>query len=95
MLLCRTFGCTLDELGARMSSAEFDLWIQDYEREPWGELRADIRSAHEQANVANWAGKELKKDVSVKPLDFMLDFDREKQPQTTEIPPEQVFGGMN
>ena len=92
MLLARTLGRTVDELAATMSSREFSMWWNEYEREPWGEYRSDLRSAAERAMVANTAGKMLKTEVDV--AELMFNFDRKSEPQT-EIPPEQFFGKMN
>jgi hypothetical protein len=92
MMLARTFCRTLGELGATMTSAEFAEWIEEYIREPWGEYRADLRSAVEAVTVANYAGKMRKEPAQV--TDFLLDFDR-SQVAVDEIPPEQVFGNMN
>ena len=44
LLLARTMGMTVDELGARMSAAEFFEHWADYLIDPWGEQRADLRS---------------------------------------------------
>jgi hypothetical protein len=37
-------GCTLSELGRRMSAKEFNVWQAEYEIEPWGEERSDLRA---------------------------------------------------
>ena len=38
-------GCTVEELGERMSSAEFTEWAVMFAHDPWGEQRADLRAA--------------------------------------------------
>jgi hypothetical protein len=37
-------GCTLAEAQSRMSKEEFLLWLADYQLEPWGETRDDMRA---------------------------------------------------
>jgi Protein of unknown function (DUF4035) len=44
--LALALGCTVEELGERMSSSEFREWTVFYANDPWGEARADLRSAH-------------------------------------------------
>lgn len=53
MLLSRTLGRTLGELGRTMSLAEFLLWVREYNRDPWGEERADMRSGIVASTIAN------------------------------------------
>jgi len=40
MMLALRLGRTLDELGRTMCSAEFDLWIELYKENRWGEMYA-------------------------------------------------------
>lgn len=52
-----------------MSAKEYDLWIADYQIEPWGEDRADLRAGTiVKSNIMPYS----KKDISLK--DCMLDF---------------------
>jgi len=45
-MLCRTVGAASpNELFERISWEEFLLWEAEYNREPWGEFRADARQA--------------------------------------------------
>lgn len=72
MRLCLQFGCTLDELGQRMTAAEFGLWIALWEDEPWGDVRADIRGGAVAATVANYAGRmRPENSAAAQPHDFM------------------------
>lgn len=51
---------TLGELGERMSAQEFDLWFALHQRDPIGQVRADVNAAVISSTVANMAGKMLK-----------------------------------
>lgn len=88
-MLARTLGRTLDELGQTMSAAEFaDHW-DDYTYRPWGDRRADIRTALLAQQIANYAGK-MRKDPA-KLTDFLLDFERQPEPES-EPDPAAFFG---
>ncbi len=66
-----SIGCTLGELGRRMSSQEFSLWFALWLKEP-AALRADMRAGIVAATVANYAGKALKDDADpAQPRDFL------------------------
>ena len=57
--------CTLDELGERMSLAEFRLW-QEFDAEwPMQDLRSDLHAAQVDRSVVNMAGKAIKEPVSL------------------------------
>jgi hypothetical protein len=57
-----------------MSAAEYNEWIADYQIEPWGDLREDLRTATiVQAAIAPHSKKE------VKLKDCMLNFEPPKQ----------------
>lgn len=58
-------GCTLAELGERMSLDEFHLWETFDAESPLPDLRSDIQNAHVVSSVMNMAGKALKKQVSL------------------------------
>jgi hypothetical protein len=65
-----------------MSSMEFAEWMAYSQIEPWGEERADLRTAlicKVSADINTPAGK-----PRAKLEDFMLKFDREKPTQTTD-----------
>lgn len=82
-MLARTLGRTLHELGETMSCNEFmDHWY-DYQRNPWGERRADLHAALISQTVANYAGKMRKQAGELK--DFLLDFDPKEE---VEMDPE-------
>jgi len=44
-LICRTLGLTLTDALDRIDSEEFSWWIAQYNKDPWGEYRADFRNA--------------------------------------------------
>jgi hypothetical protein len=93
MRLCLALGCTLDELGHRMSAREFGLWMTLYRQEPFGDQRADLRSAIVAATVANYAGKQRAEHAGVaQPAEFMwyADAGRE-QPAAREEPDPVAF----
>lgn len=69
---------TLERLRREMSYREYRLWIEAYNREPWGETRGDWQMAQMCSTVASSVG------ASVKPAEFMPDFDREEAEQTPE-----------
>lgn len=43
----------MEELGTRMSAAEFGEWMALYQLEPWGEARADVAAGQVAALIAN------------------------------------------
>jgi hypothetical protein len=65
-----------------MSSMEFAEWLAYSQIEPWGEERADLRTAlicKVSADINTPAGK-----PRAKLEDFMLKFDQERKAQTTD-----------
>lgn len=42
MLLARTLGRTLDELGASMTAEEYGVWGAEYARQAWDDGRLDL-----------------------------------------------------
>lgn len=81
MLLARSLGKTLRELGQSMGLDEFMLWIREYNRSPWGEERADLRSAIVAATNANiHRGKNT---TAFKVGDFMPKFGAKLLPKMT------------
>jgi hypothetical protein len=72
-------GMSVRELLVRMDSRELAEW-QAYEKiEPFGEWRADLRSAIVASVVANaFRGKDSR---PVSPEDFMPEFDKRQEPQ--------------
>lgn len=74
-MLARTLGRTLDELAESMSLSEFlDHW-QDFNQDPWGDKRADARTALLCQTVVKWAGKTLKEGVDIPLKHFLLTFE--------------------
>lgn len=71
-MLARTLGRTLGELSVSMTAQEFGMWAAEYEREPWGDVRADLHAGIVASTVANYAGKMRAKDqAAAKPADYM------------------------
>lgn len=64
-------GRTVEELNASLSIDEFHQWIAYTALEPWGEDRADWRTAHSNAVMANMWSSSKKK---LQPKDFLLQF---------------------
>ena len=64
-----------------MDSAEYCLWLAEYQMNPWDERRSDLRAGVIASSIANYAGKCLKENTTAKPLDFMP-YD---QPEPEEI----------
>ena len=93
MRLARALGCTLEELNERMSGSEFDLWWAEYQREPWGEERADLRTAMATYWNVRMAGKSLKENSTVNMDWFLLKFGREIEP-SEEVSPAQFFRSL-
>lgn len=86
-MLARTLGMTLTEMGERMSSAEFALHWQDYQRFPWGPERWDLGFAMICATMANIAPNRRKGAPPAKLKDFLL---FERQPQGHEPTAEEI-----
>lgn len=68
----------------RMSSREFTEWMAYAALEPFGEERADLRSAQIAALIANANRDPKKKPTPFKPAEFMLFRDQEKEAPTSE-----------
>jgi len=71
--LALALGVTVQDLLVRISSSELTEWMAYYQMEPFGEERADLRSAIVASVTANAASKRR-----FKPADFMPRFDRPK-----------------
>ena len=69
--LALQLGCTAAELRQRLSVRELAQWYALYELDPWGETRADIRSAINGAAVCRAFG------AKVNPHDLLPQFDHE------------------
>jgi hypothetical protein len=67
-----------------MSSREFAEWMAYYELEPFGEERADLRSAIVASTVANAHRDPKRRRKPFRPLDFMPRFDETKRPKGVE-----------
>lgn len=94
MTLALQLGRTLHELGETMTAEEFGLWAALYRLDPWGEQRADLRSAVVAATVANYAGMTRSKSAGpAKPADFMPYVERDDAVQH-DPDPMKHFGAM-
>jgi hypothetical protein len=79
--LCRTIPLWRhpNQMMAEMPESEFRDWMADYEREPWGEERADMRMARQ-----TWATFQVKSKKKLKEPDFMFKFRNNQKPPTPE-----------
>lgn len=92
MRLCLAFGCTLAELGERMTGEEFGWWVALWEREPWGDFRADVRAGSVAATVAAYAGRSRSDSAPApRPADFMPYLRPEQDEAAPEIDPGEYF----
>jgi hypothetical protein len=66
--LARALGCSVEELGERISAHEFGEWFALYRSEPWGEVRSDIAIGQVAAVIANVNRSSTTKAFS--PMDF-------------------------
>ncbi len=88
LLMARTMSRTVQELGETMDSAEFCMWVAEFEANPWDEARADLRSGIVAATIANYAGKSRKENaVAAEPIDFMP----YSQPDPVSIEPDADY----
>lgn len=95
MTLALQLGCTLHELGERMTAEEFGLWMALYLVDPWGEQRADLRAAIVASTVANYAGMQRTKSAGrAKPADFMPYRERQDDVVLHDPDPMAHFGAM-
>ncbi len=87
MRLCLVLGCTLFELGQRMSAQEFGLWAALYAREPFGDVRGDLQAGVVAATVANYAGR-IRSDGAgaAQPGEFMPLMKQGAQPEPASEP---------
>ena len=74
------WGCTLQEAMSRCDSRQYAEWRAYYEVEPWGEERADLRSAIIACTIAN---VHRGKGKAFEPGDFMPEFDKPAKKQQT------------
>lgn len=85
MLLFRLalqIGATVGELLGRMTSVEFTYWQTVYGLQPWGDDRADLRSAFISCTLANAYRDEKKRPTPFDLLDFMPYSGDPPKPQT-------------
>jgi hypothetical protein len=94
MKLALALGRTLEELGETMSAAEFGLWCELNQQEPWEYTKADILTGVQCATIANYAGKMRKKDSKpAVPSDFMP-FLKQEEVKADIIDPLSHFGAF-
>jgi hypothetical protein len=95
MMLALKLGRTLEELGRTMSYAEFALWQALYDKDHWGELRADERAGIVAATVANYAGKQRASGVEpALPRDFMPHAPPDEDEHEVEPDPVAFFSAV-
>lgn len=86
-----------------MSSREFTEWMSFFQLQPYGEWRADFRTASLMALIAN-VNRDPNKDKEFTPQDFMPNFEKalEEREAQEEIPAHErlwnkvktAFGGL-
>lgn len=96
MSLCLALGCTLAELGQRMTAAEFELWcLYDRQVRPWGGKLDEALAGSVQATVANYAGKSRAQGTPpAVPADFMPFAAREAATDEPEPDPVSFFKSL-
>ena len=72
-------GCTVGELLGRISSRELTEWMAYFELDPFGQERADLRSAIVASTVANTVRDPKKKQKPWLPRDFMPKFEQQRE----------------
>lgn len=96
-MLARTLGATFGELCDRMTSEEFALWRAEYAREPWGDIRGDLRAGIVASTIANFAGRTLDKNAQRSTAaDYMPRFDAQaaEQQEVQEMSPDEWARGL-
>ena len=71
MLLARTLGRTVQELGETMSAQEFGIWQAEYNRQPWGDFRTDLAGGMVASVMANVNRDPKAKPTPYSAIDFM------------------------
>jgi hypothetical protein len=80
MSLALALGCTLAELGQRMTASEFAMWAEYRNLRPWGPELDEFLAGSTASVIANYAGKSRGRDSPVAvPADFMPFAAREKR----------------
>lgn len=81
-MLAMTFGyLDVDQLLADITERDFQRWLTYYQVEPWGEQRADLRSAIIACTIANCSGSKKR----WKPKDFMPFAEQSTQQQASVL----------
>jgi hypothetical protein len=77
---------TRDELLQRMTMPEYRLWLAEYELEPWGEHRDDLRAGIIASTIANVNSTKR----TFKPSDFMIDWSRNVRQEVQEMTDKEM-----
>ena len=93
LLLCRSLHKTLGQLEDEMSQAEFEIWLEEYSRRPWGEDIEDLRAGIIASTVANVHSS----NRTFAPSDFMPKFGQpvEQTEEECESECKAFFGVLN
>jgi len=95
MRLALALGCTLEELGARMTAEEFGLWLAFYDLDPFGDQRGDLQAGVVAAAIANYAGKVRSNGAGpASPTEFMPFLERPEQEPAAEPDPIAFFSAI-
>jgi len=76
-----TLGIPFNELGSRISAAELVLYQCYYKLEPWGEERADVRTASQTSFIASATGVTKQGGGKFTTEDFMLFRPKQEEPE--------------
>ncbi|MEZ4714310.1 MAG: DUF4035 domain-containing protein [Caldilineaceae bacterium] len=68
-------GCTVAELQSRMGQTEFLDWLEYYQVEPFGEVRAEMRMGMLASVLANIHRDSKKKPEAYSPKEFMATYE--------------------
>lgn len=86
---------TLEEMGQRMSAWEFGHHFADYQRFPWGEDRADLRSGLLAATMVNLSPYRKKGSPPAQIKDYLLFAERQRDDGTHEDIKEFILGNKS
>lgn len=97
-MLARTLGRTLAELESTMGAGELLLWQALFRVEPWGELRADFRTASQMALMAEMKRDRKRRGKPFQVAEFMPNWwgdDAPESPQAMMAKFAALVGGAD
>lgn len=82
MAIAALLGCTVQEMGQRMTAEELGEWEALYAAEPWGPARDNLHAGIIASAVTNMAGRQLADGAAAAtPGDYMIGMNRQEPPQ--------------